>query len=37
MQKILFFCFCLSHIQKKNGVFTVCWRIFFYFCAKKQL
>lgn len=24
MQKILFFCFCLSHIQKKNGVFTGC-------------
>lgn len=30
MQKILFFCFCLSHIQKKNGVFTGCWRNFLF-------
>ena len=35
--KNFIFCFCLSHIQKKNGVFTGCWRIIFYFCAKKQL
>ena len=35
--KNFIFCFCLSHIQKKNGVFTGSWRIIFYFCAKKQL
>ena len=34
MQKILFFCFCLSHIQKKNGVFTGYWRNFFIFAQK---
>lgn len=33
--KNFIFCFCLSHIQKKNGVFTGSWRIIFYFCAKK--
>lgn len=36
MQKILFFCFYLSHIQKKNGVFTGCWRIFFIFAQKNS-
>ena len=29
------FLFFLSHIQKKNGVFTGSWRIIFYFYAKK--
>ena len=33
--KNFIFCFCLSHIQKKNGVFTGSWRIIFYFYAKK--
>ena len=36
MQKILFFCFCFSHIQKKNGVFTGCWRNFFIFAQKNS-
>lgn len=36
MQKILFFCFYLSHIQKKNGVFTGCWRNFFIFAQKNS-
>ena len=35
--KNFIFCFCLSHIQKKNGVFTGCWRILFYFYAKKAI
>ena len=32
--KFLIFCFYLSHIQNKNGVFTGCWRIFFIFEQK---
>ena len=35
--KNFIFCFCLSHIQKKNGVFTGCWRNFFIFAQKKLL
>ena len=34
--KNFIFCFCLSHIQKKNGVFTGCWRNFFIFAQKNS-